>query len=58
MYIYIYIYIYIFIYLFIYSFMHITLRVHVPKQYVLWAQRSQLGTTLRAKYMLFGYKDP
>ena len=36
----------------------ITLRVHVPKQYTLWPQSTYIGTTLRPKYILFGYMDP
>ena len=33
--------------------------VHVPKcKGRLWAQRTQIGTALRAKYILLGYMDP
>ena len=35
-----------------------TLRVHVPKHYILWAQSTHIGTTLGAKYIPFGYMDP
>ena len=34
------------------------LRVHVPKEYILWAQGTYIGTTLGPKYILFGYMDP
>ena len=36
----------------------LTLRVHVPKWYILWAQCAYIGSTLRPKYILFGYMDP
>ena len=34
-----------------------SLRVHVRKLYILWAQCTHLGSTLRPKYILFGYMD-
>ena len=33
-------------------------RVHVPKHIFLWPQSTWIGTTLRPKYVLYGYKDP
>ena len=35
-----------------------TLRVHVLKSYILWAESTYIWTTLRPKYILFGYVDP
>ena len=35
----------------------LTLRVHVPKKYILWPQSIEIGITLRPKYILFGYMD-
>ena len=37
---------------------YIPLRVHVPKWEVLWAQCTYIGSSLRPKYILFGYMDP
>ena len=34
------------------------LRVHVPKWYLLWSSSTKQGTTLRAKSIVLGYKDP
>ena len=36
----------------------IALRVHVPKYYIRRAQCTYIGSTLRPKYILFGYMDP
>ena len=36
----------------------LTLRVHVPKQYIHWSLSTYIGTTLRPKYILLGYMDP
>ena len=33
-------------------------RIHVPKEYILWPQSTNIETTLRLKYILFGYMDP
>ena len=35
-----------------------TLRVHVPKYYILRPQCSYIGTTLRPMYLLYEYMDP
>ena len=35
-----------------------TLKVHVPKYYILWPQSTYIGTTSMPKYILFGYMDP
>ena len=36
----------------------ITLRVHVPDNYILGAQSPYIGSTLRPRYSLFRYMDP
>ena len=35
----------------------VSLRVHVPKQYILWPQSTNIDTTLRLKYILLGCMD-
>ena len=37
---------------------NLSLTFHVPKQYILWPQSTYMETTLRPKYILFGYMDP
>ena len=36
----------------------IPLRVHVPKQHILWAQCTYVGSTLRPMYILYEDMDP
>ena len=36
----------------------VSLRVHVPKYYILWPKSSPSIGTLGPKYILFGYMDP
>ena len=36
----------------------LTLRVHVPKKCILWAQCTCIGSTLRPMYILYEYMDP
>ena len=41
------------------GFYYCSLRVHVPKYYILWPQSTYIGTILRPKYIiLFGHMDP
>ena len=40
------------------SYLYVTLRVHVPKQYILRPQCTYIGTTLRPMCILYEYMDP